>query len=36
MSNARLAVLPSLTHYTMSSAPALASTIGAYLDGAGG
>jgi pimeloyl-ACP methyl ester carboxylesterase len=34
MSNARLAILPGLTHYTIFSAPALATTVAAYLDGA--
>jgi pimeloyl-ACP methyl ester carboxylesterase len=34
MSNARLAILPGLTHYTIFSAPALGSTVAAYLDGA--
>jgi pimeloyl-ACP methyl ester carboxylesterase len=36
MSNARLAILPGLTHYTIFAAPAFASTVGAYLDGAAG
>ena len=33
ISNARLAVLPGLTHYTICSSPALASTVNPFLDG---
>jgi pimeloyl-ACP methyl ester carboxylesterase len=33
MSNARLAILPGLTHYTIFSSPALASTVTPFLDG---
>jgi pimeloyl-ACP methyl ester carboxylesterase len=33
MSNARLAILPGLTHYTIFSSPALASTVKAFLNG---
>jgi pimeloyl-ACP methyl ester carboxylesterase len=32
MSNARLAILPGVTHYTMFSSPALASTVTPFLD----
>jgi len=32
MSNARLAILPGLTHYTIFSSPALASTVTPFLD----
>jgi pimeloyl-ACP methyl ester carboxylesterase len=33
ISNARLAVLPGVTHYTICSSPALASTVNPFLDG---
>src|SRR5258708_1538335 len=34
ISNARLAILPGLTHYTIFSSPALASTVAPFLDAA--
>jgi pimeloyl-ACP methyl ester carboxylesterase len=33
ISNARLAILPGITHYTIFSSPALASTVNPFLDG---
>lgn len=36
MSKGRLAILPGLTHYTIFSSPALASTVESFLDGTEG
>ncbi|TMB90393.1 MAG: alpha/beta hydrolase, partial [Chloroflexi bacterium] len=36
ISNARLAILPGLTHYNIFSSPALASTMESFLESTGG